>query len=186
MKKVIVFLLIAIFALGLAGCTVPEPSVTPDPENENVWLCDGVVPKPDQIHVYRNGERNEDLTEEEFQAIWSAVNQIFNAKWFESILIDSATTPEDCETFKETRFCMEFLYDDTYRTELSSSGPFRTIFFNLEEPTQDAKISSFVYFEQDENGEVRDRLYPDGFRTGEEIPTYRALTDAILSALGQE
>ena len=181
MKRMIVFLLTVLFALGLAGCTVPEPSVTPDPENENVWLCDGAVPKPDRIHVYRNGERNEDLTEEEFQAIWSAVNQLFNARNFRWHGCDCVLRPEDCEAAKETDFCMEFLYDGTYRLS-DWIMPVRGMFFEFD----NGRLFYCYYTLDPETGELSDFFSQRVCNKGEGSRKYQAIMDAALSALGQE
>ncbi len=151
MKKIIsvmscCFAFLLLFVFG--GCsTVKDPEVWESPDNPEIMVFDGVIPKPDSISIHKGGKGKQlEADTEEFDAFWQVVSDLLNGNG-EGEGIDSSYDFEQIEECKQIKTCFEFLYDKIH-VKKDTTRRFKGLFFVYE-----GSWLVYGYYTVDENGE---------------------------------
>lgn len=105
---------LALACLFAAACSSDngDPTTYPDPDNAGVTICEGWIPAPDVITVYKDGEV-EFLSGDAFASVWSGVNSLINPMTSaEKIELD--IYEENIDDFKTRNMVFEFSYSGDY------------------------------------------------------------------------
>ena len=87
-KYMVFYICIAFFTI-LIGCGSVQEPLLAEQDDQGRWLCDGRVPKPDRIIlVNNNSEKILTFVDDDFDSVWSAVNNCFNNSQFKEIAVD--------------------------------------------------------------------------------------------------
>lgn len=145
------FAFLLLFAFSGCSSVVKDPEVWESPDNPTIMVVDGVIPKPDAISIYKdgNGKQLEPGTEE-FDNFWQAVSDLINGNGkFEQgdYWVDAAYNFEYLEEKKDRETCFEFLYDKIY-VQKDTTRRFKGLFFQF-----DTYNLVYGYYTVNENGD---------------------------------
>ena len=89
-----------------------NPTTYPDPDNAGVTICEGWIPAPDVITVYKDGEAKF-LSGNAKTSVWNGVNSLINPiTSAEEIEFD--IYEENLDDFKSRNMTFEFSYSGDY------------------------------------------------------------------------